>query len=56
MAEMTNDSNILHILLNIYENKQDLARQKQLLIRLQTLQPKEPQVKVKLAKIYLSEK
>lgn len=55
MAELTNDSNILHILLNIYENKQDKEKQRFILLRLLKIQPKNSQVKVKLAKIYLEE-
>ena len=55
MAGKTNDTNILHILLNIYENKQDASKQKALLLRLSTLAPKDSQVKVKLANIYLLE-
>lgn len=55
MAEMTKDANILQILLNIYENKKDLDKQKSILSRLLSLQPKDQQVKVKLANIFLEE-
>jgi len=53
MAELTTDTNILYILLNIYENKQDKEKQRFILLRLLKIQPKNSQVKVKLAKIYL---
>ena len=52
---MTKDANILQILLNIYENKKDLDKQKSILSRLLSLQPKDQQVKVKLANIFLEE-
>lgn len=52
---MTTDTNILYILLNIYENKQDKEKQRFILLRLLKIQPKNSQVKVKLAKIYLEE-
>jgi signal recognition particle subunit SRP72 len=55
MAEATSDPNILRLLLNIYENKQDLQKQQFLLQRLLTLQSKDPQLKVKLARIYLDQ-
>ena len=55
MAELTTDSNILHILLNIYENKEDLEKQKFILLRLIKISPKHAQAKVKLAKLYLLE-
>jgi hypothetical protein len=55
MAELTTDTNILYILLNIYENKQDKEKQRFVLLRLLKIQPKNSQVKVKLAKIYLEE-
>lgn len=55
MAELTTDTNILYILLNIYENKQDKEKQRFILLRLLKIQPKNSQVKVKLAKIYLEE-
>jgi signal recognition particle subunit SRP72 len=55
MAELTTDSNILSILLNLYENKADLEKQRFILLRLLKLQPKLASVKVKLAKIYLAE-
>ena len=55
MAELTKDAGILHILLNIYENKKDVDKQKSILMRLLSLQPKDPQIKVKLANIYLEE-
>lgn len=55
MAELTSDSNILQILLNIYENKDDREKQRYILLRLLKLQPKNSNIKVKLAKLYLSE-
>lgn len=55
MAELTSDSNILQILLNIYENKEDREKQRFILLRLLKLHPKNSNVKVKLAKLYLSE-
>lgn len=53
MAELTTDSNILQILLNIYENKEDKEKQQFILLRLLKLSPKNLQAKVKLAKLYL---
>lgn len=55
MAELTSDSNVLQILLNIYENKDDREKQRYILLRLLKLQPKNSNIKVKLAKLYLSE-
>lgn len=55
MAELTSDSNILLILLNIYENKSDKEKQRFILHRLLKLQPKNSNIKVKLAKLYLEE-
>lgn len=55
MAELTSDSNVLQILLNIYENKDDRDKQRFILLRLLKLQPKNSNIKVKLAKLYLSE-
>lgn len=55
MAGLTSDSNILHILLNIYENKDDRDKQRYILLRLLELQPKNSNIKVKLAKLYLTE-
>ena len=52
---MTKDASILSILLNIYENKKDLEKQKSILTKLLSLQPKDPQIKVKIANIYLEE-
>jgi len=52
---MTKDASILNILLNIYENKKDLEKQKSILTKLLSLQPKDPQIKVKIANIYLEE-
>jgi len=54
MAELTADSNILLILLNVYENKADLDKQRYILLRLLKLQPKNSAIKVKLAKLYLT--
>lgn len=54
MAELTTDSNILQILLNVYENKADIEKQRYILLRLLKLHPKNSNVKVKLAKLYLS--
>jgi signal recognition particle subunit SRP72 len=55
MAELTSDSNVLHILLNIYENKDDKEKQRYILLRLLKLQPKNSSIKVKLAKLFLAE-
>ena len=55
MAELTKDSSILNILLDIYENKKDTDKQKTILTRLLSLQPKDPQVKVKMGELYLQE-
>ena len=55
MAELTSDTKILQILLNIYENKHDIDKQKYILLKLLKLQPKSSAIKIKLAKIYLNE-
>jgi signal recognition particle subunit SRP72 len=55
MAGLTKDSSILLILLNIYENKADREKQRFILLRLLEVQPKNSNVKVKLAKLYLEE-
>jgi hypothetical protein len=55
MAGLTKDSSILFILLNIYENKADREKQRFILLRLLEVQPKNSNVKVKLAKLYLEE-
>lgn len=54
MAELTSDSNILHILLSIYQNKNDLEKQKFILLRLLKLSPKDLEVKTQLAQLYLN--
>jgi len=54
MAELTSDAKILQILLNIYENKTDIEKQKLILLKLLKLQPKNAAMKIKLAKIYLN--
>lgn len=55
MAGLTKDSSILFILLNIYENKADREKQRFILLKLLEVQPKNSNVKVKLAKLYLEE-
>ena len=54
MAELTSDAKILQILLNIYENKTDIEKQKLILLKLLKLQPKNAAMKIKLGKIYLN--
>jgi hypothetical protein len=54
MADLTSDSKILQILLNIYENKNDIEKQKLILLKLLKIQPKNLSIKIKLGKIYLN--